>query len=177
MPFSSGTFSLVSGNPVVTGTTISSTWANNTLSDIASNGLSLCVLLDGTQTPTAAIPFYAGTVALPGMTFLSDLDSGMYRIGANNIGLTVNGVKQVDVGTSSFGLTQACSILTGTATPAGGVAGINLGSANIAILWGSGAPTATPARGSLYIRTDNGTNTALYVAKDASGTWAAVTSA
>jgi hypothetical protein len=32
---SSGTFSLVSGNPVVTGTTISTTWANNTLSDIA----------------------------------------------------------------------------------------------------------------------------------------------
>ena len=31
----SGTYSLPSGNPVVTGTTISSTWANNTLTDIA----------------------------------------------------------------------------------------------------------------------------------------------
>ncbi len=57
MPYSSGTFSLVAGNPVVTGTTISSTWANNTLSDIASNGLTLCLLKDGTQTPTANIPF------------------------------------------------------------------------------------------------------------------------
>ena len=31
----SGTYTLPAGNPVVTGTTISSTWANNTLSDIA----------------------------------------------------------------------------------------------------------------------------------------------
>lgn len=55
MPFSSGTFSLYTpGNPVVTGTTISSTWANNTLTDIAS-GLSTCVLKDGTQTITANI--------------------------------------------------------------------------------------------------------------------------
>ena len=55
MPFSSGTFSLVAGNPVTTATTISSTWANNTLVDIAS-GLSACILKDGTQTLTANIP-------------------------------------------------------------------------------------------------------------------------
>ena len=56
MAFSSGTFSLYSpGNPVVTGTTISSTWANNTLNDIAT-GLSTCVLKDGSQTITANIP-------------------------------------------------------------------------------------------------------------------------
>ena len=45
----SGTFNLTAGNPVVTGTTISSTWANNTLSDIA-NGLTQSVSADG-QTP------------------------------------------------------------------------------------------------------------------------------
>lgn len=55
MSFSSGVFTLTSGNPVSTGTTISSTWANNTLSDIAT-GLSSCVLKDGTQTITANIP-------------------------------------------------------------------------------------------------------------------------
>lgn len=59
MAFASGTFSLVSGNPVVTGTTISSTVNNNTLSDIATNGLSLCLLKDGTQTVTANIPMAA----------------------------------------------------------------------------------------------------------------------
>lgn len=56
MPYSSGTFSLFTpGNPVVTGTTISSTWGNNTLSDIAT-GLSTCMLKNGTQTMTANLP-------------------------------------------------------------------------------------------------------------------------
>lgn len=52
----SGTFNLYSpGNPVVTGTTISSTWANNTLSDIAI-GLSTAITKDGQTTPTANLP-------------------------------------------------------------------------------------------------------------------------
>ena len=55
MAFSSGTFTLATAN-VVTGQTISSTWANTVLPDIATNGLSLCLLKDGTQTVTANIP-------------------------------------------------------------------------------------------------------------------------
>ena len=45
----SGTYTLPTGNPVVTGTTISSTWANNTLNDIAAT-LTDSVAADG-QTP------------------------------------------------------------------------------------------------------------------------------
>ena len=45
----SGIYSLPAGNPVVTGTTISSTWANTTLTDIA-NALTGSVSSDG-QTP------------------------------------------------------------------------------------------------------------------------------
>ena len=45
----SGTYSLPAGNPVVTGTTISSTWANNTMTDISS-ALTGSVAADG-QTP------------------------------------------------------------------------------------------------------------------------------
>lgn len=45
----SGVYSLPAGNPVVTGTTISSTWANNTLGDI-STALTGSVAADG-QTP------------------------------------------------------------------------------------------------------------------------------
>lgn len=65
MPFSSGTFTLYSpGNPVVTGTTIASTWANNTLNDIAT-GLTACLLKDGTQVVTADIPM--ASFALTGL--------------------------------------------------------------------------------------------------------------
>jgi hypothetical protein len=47
----SGTYSLPIGNPVVTGTTISSTWANNTLTDIA-NALTGSLAADGQTTAT-----------------------------------------------------------------------------------------------------------------------------
>jgi hypothetical protein len=45
----SGTYTLPAGNPVVTGTTISSVWANTTLQDMA-NALTNSVATDG-QSP------------------------------------------------------------------------------------------------------------------------------
>jgi len=44
-----GTYTLPAGNPVVTGTTISSTWANTTLTDLAT-AMTGSVAADG-QTP------------------------------------------------------------------------------------------------------------------------------
>jgi len=56
MSFSSGVFSInTSGQPVVTGTVISSTVFNALTADLAT-GLSTCVLKDGTQTITGNIP-------------------------------------------------------------------------------------------------------------------------
>ena len=56
MPFTSGTFGLYTpGNPTVTGTTISSTWANNTLNDIAT-ALTQSIASTGVTTPTANLP-------------------------------------------------------------------------------------------------------------------------
>jgi hypothetical protein len=61
----SGTYSLyVPGNPVITGTTISSTWANNTLNDIAT-ALTNSIAKDGQTTPTANLPM--GTFKLTGL--------------------------------------------------------------------------------------------------------------
>ncbi len=58
----SGTYNLPAGNPVVTGTTISSTWANTTLSDMAS-ALTGSIASDGQTTPLANLPMggYAHT--------------------------------------------------------------------------------------------------------------------
>jgi hypothetical protein len=61
----SGTYTLVSGNPVTTGTTISSTWANNTLADIAT-ALSGSIAADG-QTPiTGSLIGIGDTVSFGG---------------------------------------------------------------------------------------------------------------
>lgn len=51
----SGSYSLPSGNPVVTGSVISSTTHNNTMSDIAT-ALTNSVAKDGQTTPTANLP-------------------------------------------------------------------------------------------------------------------------
>ena len=56
MPYNgSGTFTLPAGNPVVTGTTISSVTTNNTNNDLA-NGLSNAVTRNGQSPPTANLP-------------------------------------------------------------------------------------------------------------------------
>jgi len=51
----SGTYSLPAGNPVTTGTTISSTWANNTLNDIGS-AMTASLAYDGQTVPVANLP-------------------------------------------------------------------------------------------------------------------------
>jgi len=57
------------------------------------------------------VNFSNGTVSLPSIAFESDLDTGLYRIGANNLGVGVGGSKILDV--ASTGLTVAGTI-TGT---------------------------------------------------------------
>jgi len=70
MSFSGGVFSInTSGQPVVAGTTISSSVFNALTADLAT-GLSTCLLKDGTQTATAIIPFASG-ITLSGGTTLS----------------------------------------------------------------------------------------------------------
>lgn len=51
----SGTMTLVSGNPAVTGTTISSTVYNNTMTDVAAE-ITNSIARDGQSPPTANLP-------------------------------------------------------------------------------------------------------------------------
>ncbi len=54
----SGLFQInTAGNPVVTGTIISSTWLNALTADLGT-GLSTCITKDGQTTPTANIPMH-----------------------------------------------------------------------------------------------------------------------
>lgn len=89
---SSGVYSLPSGNPVVTGTTITSTWANTTLTDIKTE-LTNSLDRNGRGAMLAQLQCDPGTVLLPGLTFSSDTDTGLYRIGANNPAISAGGVK------------------------------------------------------------------------------------
>ena len=74
----SGTYSLPAGNPVVTGTTISSTWANSTLTDIQ-NAITQSVSADG-QTPiTGALQMGGNDIQNAGtVTAVTGIFGGTY---------------------------------------------------------------------------------------------------
>jgi hypothetical protein len=85
-------------------TTIVSADMNSDLSDIAT-GLSTCLTTDGQSSMTAQIKGFAGTVSLPGYAFASDTNTGMYRIGADNVGIACNGAKVLDIATTGLSIT------------------------------------------------------------------------
>ena len=114
MPFNgSGTYSLPSGNPVATGTTISSTTTNNTNSDIAT-ALSNCITRDGQSPATANLPL--GGYKLTGLaTGTSSGDSVSYEqitsfITASSTDTLTN--KDLSSGTNTF--PTSLVTLTGT---------------------------------------------------------------
>lgn len=78
---------------------------NTVLEDIRDE-ITNSVAADGQTTITGALKGPAGTVSLPGYAFSSDLDSGIYRIGANNVGIAAGGAKIVDIGTATAAFTK-----------------------------------------------------------------------
>jgi hypothetical protein len=86
----SGTHSLPTGNPVVTGTAITSTWANNTLTDISSE-LTNSLDRNGRGAMLAPLQLSSGSVGAPGLTFSSDTNTGIYRNGADDMRLACGG--------------------------------------------------------------------------------------
>jgi hypothetical protein len=79
---SQGVYTLPSGNPVVSGSTISSTWANTTLSDIRSE-MTNSLDRGGRGAMTAALQHSTGSCAAPSVTFSADTDVGLWRSTTN----------------------------------------------------------------------------------------------
>lgn len=88
---SSGTYSLPAGNPVVTGTTITTAWANSTLGDI---GTELTNSLDrgGRGAMNAPLQLSSGAAAAPSLTFSAETNSGLYRNASNDVRMQVAGL-------------------------------------------------------------------------------------
>ncbi len=88
---SSGNYSLPSGNPVVTGTSIDSTWANDTMDDLASE-VTNSLERNGKGGMLAALRGIDGTKAAPAVSWTNETGSGFYRAGAGDVRITVLGV-------------------------------------------------------------------------------------
>lgn len=134
-----GTFNLVAGNPVVSGTTIQSAWANSTLSDIAS-GLTQSLSRDGQAAMTGPLPMggqaiqNASTITangnINGGAFIPTLSTipsnGMYFPAANTIGFATNSALAFSIDAvgnviSVGNHTGAALIPTGSVVPVNGM--------------------------------------------------------
>lgn len=107
--------------------------------------------------------------------FVSAKAINIEQAGAGAIRLTANGATGVAVTGANL------NVAPNVATTSGGVqgAGIQFGSTFLfGVYFGSGAPTLSAAKGSLYLRSDGSTtNNRMYVNTDGSTTWTAVTTA
>lgn len=108
---SGGTYTLPAGNPVATNTPIAISWANGTMSDIATV-LTASLDRSGNGSMLAALKLFDGTVGAPGLTFGSETTSGLYRSAAGEVSVAISGAKVAEF--NSTGLE-----VTGTFTPSG----------------------------------------------------------
>src|SRR4030095_15490638 len=89
----SGNYTLPTGNPVITDTVIASSWANDTMTDIAVQ-LNNVVTRDGSLGPVGTFRLADGSPTNPGLAFTSEPGLGWYRPGASLIGIVAVG-KQI----------------------------------------------------------------------------------
>jgi hypothetical protein len=97
----SGTYTLPTGNPVSSGTDITVTWGNTTMDDIATE-LTDSLSRSGKGGMLAPMLFNDGTESVPGIAWVSDANSGFYRIGADNLAMSLGGTKVIDYADGSF---------------------------------------------------------------------------
>lgn len=76
---------------------------------------------------STALPFKAGTVALPGLFPVGDTDTGIYAPAANQLGLAVGGVAIANISSTGINVTGGVNA-TGSVVAAGGVAGAAIAS-------------------------------------------------
>jgi len=137
-------------NVLVTGTPITVEPHNSNNTDIASE-VTNSLALDGQSQMSGQFKAAAGTVGTPGITFGSDLDTGLYRIGGDNVGVACAGAKVLDIGTSGLGV-------TGTLSASGALSAASLAiTADLPITeGGTGQSTATAAFNALSPVTTRG---------------------
>jgi hypothetical protein len=139
-------------------------------SERVSNGGVLAYKVDGNGRTYAP----SGTFLLPSYSFHEDPDTGIYRLGVNAFGFTTGGQVRwwiTPTGTFIPGAASSYNLGDGTNRLAAVFSNAySLGSTGLTISSGTGAPGVAAPSGSIYLRTDGGAGTTLYVSEGAS--WA-----
>lgn len=140
---SNGTYTLPSGNPVVSGTTIASSWANTTLSDVGT-ALTGSLSRAGEGGMTGQFKADAGTIGAPGISWGTETTSGWYRASAGNFRFAISGADIVTVTAAGISAAISASSLavSGNATIGGtlGVTGAVTANAGVSSTTGFSGP-------------------------------------
>jgi len=165
----SGTYSLPAGNPVVTGTTISSTWANNTLTDIAT-ALTGSLAADGQTTATGNLKMgsnritgLADGIAATDAATVNQIPSGaLFLLKASNLSDVANATTaRGNLTAAKSGANSDITSLTGLTTPLtvaqGGTGAATLTANNVLLGNGTSAPQFVAPSTSGNVLISNGT--------------------
>lgn len=138
----SGIYTLPGGNPVTPGDVIEAEWANTTLEDVA-DALTNSLSRTGAGGMLAPFRIADGSVSGPGLSYLNETNTGLYRSGAGSTWMAVLGVNVAQF--STVGLTVAAGkalTVLGNATVTGtlSVTGATTLASSLAV---TGAITAT----------------------------------
>jgi len=93
---SSGTYTTPAGQPVVSGTVISAATENTLVSDISTE-ITDSLSRSGKGGMNAPIRTPDGAVSAPAHSFTNETGTGLYRIGASDVGLAVSGTKRLEI--------------------------------------------------------------------------------
>ena len=142
------------------------------------------VTLGGSGAATSQYGFRADsgiTLATNNYGFYSNIASAANRYNFYAAGSAPNYFAGVISGGDGATFVGNVIAYNGTAVPAGGIAGVGYKfstTSNFGVFFGSGAPTLSAAKGSIYLRSDgSGTSDRMYVNTNGSTGWAAVTTA
>lgn len=119
----------------------------------------------------AALVGSDGTVGAPAYSFSGDTDSGLYRIGANNLGVAVNGAKVLDIATTGLTVVGAAKLTTtdtGPSASAFSIAGTVLSSKGTGNTYWSGYTSGATSEFGMLFGSNNTENDANIVWKKAS---------
>lgn len=157
----SGTYSLPAGNPVVTLTTVSTTWANTTLNDIAA-AITGSIAADGQTPVTANIPMNSKKITgLAAPTTSGDALSYGQSVGPLSATTGTFSGAVSGVGYSFTGTTSGTYSMSATGVPYGSAlhnnAGAVTGTTNQYICSGTYTPTLTATTNFAGTPTVNGT--------------------
>ncbi len=87
---SAGNYTLPTGNPVLSGTTIDTSWANPTMEDVAQS-LTNSLSRDGEGGMLVPFKNVDGTETIPGVSFTNEPNTGFYRFGPGDFRASVLG--------------------------------------------------------------------------------------